>query len=168
MNISIIKQVPPESVGGKILFVGTDGKFYNAKGKHIKHTFSPAMQHHKGGSAYPKMRQYLNRLCHHLVWETFVGPRHKGYEIDHINGDKMNWSLDNLEEVTKEENDRRGLYLRLLRAKGFNPKDYQPENIKAFFILRRGYTKDEFLALDREEIANMLKKSVNKNAWREP
>ena len=117
MYIPIIKQVPPESVKGKILFAGTDGKFYNAAGKELKPCFNAAMRsckpNHHGG--YPTMRHFGNRLCHHLVWETFVGPRKKGMEIDHINGNKMDWSLDNLRQITPMENVRCARYLRELR-----------------------------------------------------
>lgn len=81
-------------------------------------------------SAYPGMVNFSNRLCHHLVWETFVGPRTKGLEIDHINGNKLDWSLANLEEVTPAENRRRAKYLRALRqliplhAQTFTREDY--------------------------------------------
>ena len=68
------------------------------------------------------MRGYANRLCHHLVWETFVGPRTPGMEIDHINGDKMNWSIDNLQEVTPAENRKRARILRVLRSIGRDPR----------------------------------------------
>ena len=129
----IIKQVPPESVGGKTLFAGTDGKFYSAKGRELKPCFNPGMQNHNGGSAYPKMRQFANRLCHHLIWETWVGPRTPGMEIDHVNGDKMNWSLDNLEEVTPAENRKRAKLLRILRSNGRDPKQMTRDELQAIF-----------------------------------
>jgi hypothetical protein len=132
MNIPIIKQVPPESVKGKILFAGTDGRFYNAAGQELKPTFSPAMRSNRPNmhSAYPKMRSFGNRLCHHLIWETFVGPRTPGMEIDHINGNKLDWSLDNLRQITPMENVRCARYLRELRKLipnhwlTFQTKDY--------------------------------------------
>ena len=133
MNIPVIKQVPPELIGGKILYCSDHGKFFSAQGRELKPTFNPGMQNHKGGSAYPKMRQFSNRLCHHLVWETFVGPRTKGLEIDHINGDKMNWSLANLEEVTPAENRKRAVILRAMRACGNDPKNHTPEYLKRIF-----------------------------------
>lgn len=37
---------------------------------------------------------------HKVMWETFVGPRKRGYDIDHIDGDKNNNCLSNLREVT--------------------------------------------------------------------
>ena len=114
VRLPIIKQVPPERVGGKILFVGTDGRFYNAKGRELKPHFNQAMQRRKKGD-YPCMSNFCNRLCHHLVYETFVGPRTKGMEIDHINGNKLDWSLDNLQEVTPAENRKRARILRIMR-----------------------------------------------------
>lgn len=130
MNVPIIKQVPPERVGGKTLFVGTDGRFFNANGRELKPCFNPGMQRHKGGSAYPKMIYYANRLCHHLVYETFIGPRTPGMEIDHINGNKFDWSLANLQEVTPEENRKRARILRIIRkcAIADNTPELLPEN----------------------------------------
>ena len=135
MNIPIIKQVPPESVKGKILFAGTDGKFYNAGGKELKPHFTPAMRTkcYGGSPAYPCMCHFGNRLCHHLIWETFVGPRTKGMEIDHINGNKLDWSIDNLEEVTPAENRRRAKILRAMRAVGLDPRTYSREELLANF-----------------------------------
>lgn len=46
----------------------------------------------------------LNRYIHRLVWETFVGPIPEGYEINHIDHDKANNALSNLEVVTHSEN----------------------------------------------------------------
>ena len=135
MTIPIIKQVPPESVGGKILFAGTDGKFYNASGRELKPHFSPSWQKNRPNmhSAYPQMTNFAARLCHHLMWETFVGARTKGFEIDHINGNKMDWSLDNLEEVTPAENRKRAKLLRILRSLGRDPKQMSREELLSIF-----------------------------------
>ena len=135
MTVPINKQVPPESVGGKILFCGTDGRFYNAAGRELKPNYGPASQRRRPNmhSAYPAMRNYANRLCHHLVWETFVGPRTPGMEIDHINGDKMNWSIDNLQEVTPAENRKRARILRVLRSIGREPKLMSREELLEIF-----------------------------------
>ena len=147
MQIPIIRQVPPESVGGKTLFAGTDGKFYNAAGKELKPTFSPSSQRNRPNmhSAYPNMRQFGARLCHHLIWETFVGPRTPGMEIDHVNGDKMNWSLENLEEVTPAENRKRAVILRAMRktAQWDNRPDLLPEN-RSIEELKNIFNKYEF------------------------
>lgn len=131
----IIKQVPPESVGGKTLFAGTDGKFYSAKGRELKPSFSPSQLISRPNmhSGYPCMRSFGSRSCHTLIWETFVGPRTPGMEIDHINGDKMNWSLDNLEEVTPTENRKRAILLRELRRNGRDPKQMTRDELQTIF-----------------------------------
>ena len=42
-------------------------------------------------------------LLHQLVARAFIGPAPPGKEVNHIDGDRMNASLDNLEYVTKSE-----------------------------------------------------------------
>ena len=135
MQTPIIRQVPPESVKGKTLFAGTDGKFYNAKGRELKPHFNPACRVSRPNmhSAYPSMRNFCNRLCHHLIWETFVGPRTPGMEIDHINGNKLDWSLDNLEEVTPAENRKRAKLLRCLRSVGRDPRQMSRDELLHIF-----------------------------------
>lgn len=134
MNVHIIKQVPPESVGGKTLFAGADGKFYSAQGRELKPSLvrrqtSPSSH----GGDYPMMRNFQHRLCHHLIWETFVGPCTPGMEIDHINGNRLDWSLRNLDEVTPAENRKRAKILRILRASGIDPFTVGNDNLKALF-----------------------------------
>ena len=124
------KQCPPELIDGKILWGHPDGYFLNARGQKVKHDFGPAMQKNEGGSKYPKMRSYGNKLCHHLMYEAFYEPRKKGMEIDHLNGNKLDYRPSNLQEVTPAENDRRIPYLRALReaipmhAQTFQREDY--------------------------------------------
>ena len=54
-------------------------------------------------------------------------------KIDHINGDKMDWSLANLEEVTPAENRKRARILRAMRACNNDPKQYTQARLKAIF-----------------------------------
>ena len=140
-----IKQVPPESVGGKILFAGTDGKFYNAQGRELKPLIIEPRNRKCCHSRYPFMRDFKARLCHHLIYETFVGPRTKGMEIDHINGNKMDWSLDNLQEVTPAENRKRARILRILRrcAEMDNDPSQLPEN-RSRAVLLEIFAKYQF------------------------
>lgn len=46
-------------------------------------------------------------LVHVLVMLAFVGPTPHGYEIDHLDNDPMNNRLDNLEYVTRSEQQKR-------------------------------------------------------------
>ena len=53
---------------------------------------------------------------HRIVTETFIGSVPEGYDVDHIDGDKSNNSVTNLEIVTHQENMRR--YYERRRASG--------------------------------------------------
>ena len=64
---------------------------------------------------------------------TWIGPRPQGYEIDHLNGDILNWSADNLQYVTPEENRRRAVILRELRANGTDPAQLSREQLISLF-----------------------------------
>lgn len=41
---------------------------------------------------------------HIKMWEIWKGPRKKGFVINHIDGDRSNCAIWNLEEVTQKEN----------------------------------------------------------------
>ncbi len=137
---TIVKKCPTI----KPLYCSKDGRFFSVHNMQItdegcimqelKPNDNPASTYaHKGGSAYARMRHFGNRLCHHLIWETFVGPRTKGMEIDHINGDKLDWSLVNLEEVTPAENRKRAKILRAMRKAGTDPTTIPQSRLKAIF-----------------------------------
>ena len=140
-NGTIVKKCPTV----KPLYCSKDGRFFSVHNMQItdggcimhelKPRFSPSSQKNRPNmhSSYPNMRDFGARLCHHLIWETWVGQRTKGMEIDHINGDKMNWSLDNLEEVTPEENRKRAVLLRELRRNGRDPKRMTRDELQAIF-----------------------------------
>jgi len=136
------RPVPLESTGRKVLWAHKDGYFLNAQGQKLIHTFSPACQKRRPNmhSAYPKMRYYGSKLCHHLMYEAWYGARTKGMEIDHINGDKLDYRPSNLQEVTPAENRRRAKILRAMRAVGLDPRTYSREELLAIF---QKYTIEE-------------------------
>lgn len=55
-----------------------------------------------------KNRKYKTLRIHRLVVEAFIGPIPKGYEINHIDEDKKNNCLSNLEIVTRRQNMNHG------------------------------------------------------------
>ena len=73
------------------------------------------------------------------MYEAFYGPRTKGMEIDHLNGDKLDYRPSNLQEVTPAENRRRAKILRAMRAVGLDPRTYSREELLANF---KKYTID--------------------------
>ena len=94
------------------------------------------------GSQYPIMRHFGCINCHILMALTWIGPRplyqtpdgrKLPMEIDHLNGDKMNWSLDNLQYVTPSENRKRARLLQVLRSIGRNPLHMSREELLEIF-----------------------------------
>lgn len=55
--------------------------------------------------ASPKRHKRV--LVHRLIYETFKGRIPKGMQVDHIDGDKQNNALNNLQILTPEENIRK-------------------------------------------------------------
>lgn len=63
-----------------------------------------------------RSRKTISRTVHKLVVETFIGPVPKALQIDHINGDKTDNRLCNLEIVTSSANNKRAYDLGLKKG----------------------------------------------------
>ena len=129
------KQVPPELIGGKILWAHPDGYFLNASGNKLEHTLSPSQYTNKSnhGHAVPTMRHFGSKSCHSLMCITFHGPRPQGYECDHLNGVITDYRASNLQWVPPAENRRRAKILRAMRAAGLDPSTYSRDELLAIF-----------------------------------
>ena len=129
------KQVPLDLTGGKVLWAHKDGYFLNAYGQKVKHNYSLAMQtsDYTHGGAYPNLTHFCCKNCHVLMCTTFHGPRPLGYECDHINGNKLDYSASNLQWVTRAENRRRAKLLRIIRSIGRNPAEMSTEELLRIF-----------------------------------
>ena len=116
------KQVPPDFIGGKILWGHPDGYFLGAQGQKLQHTYSPAQhaKQTKRGYYAPFMRHFGCKNCHVLMALAFYGPRpifigkngnpYVG-EVHHLINDPLDYKPANLlcwlDRPTHREADRR-------------------------------------------------------------
>ena len=96
------------------------------------------------GVDHPQMRNWGCQYCHCLVYEAWIGERHyPEKQIDHKNGNSLDYSPDNLEEVTPSENNWRSFHvLRPLRAKVINPATYTGHQMDHWFEIVRFLDKE--------------------------
>ena len=126
------KQCPTD----KPLYCTRDGHFFSLTKfglREVKPCFAVPRDPRVCHTRYPFMRQFGNRTCHMLMALTWIGPRPEGYEVDHLNGDMLDWSTDNLEYVTPTENIKRAKLLRVLRSIGRDPRKMSREELQTIF-----------------------------------
>ena len=115
----------------KPLYCSRAGKFYSVHNAILttrRCTFTNGT-----GTHYHFMRNFQNKHCHFLVAAAWFGSRPEGMVIDHLNGDILDWSADNLEYVTPAENNKRAKLLRVLRSTGRDPKQMSREELLSIF-----------------------------------
>lgn len=142
----------------KVLYSSCDGRFFVRKKDgwskleptttclYDKHPGKPRPKAAGGGTNKAYMRNFNSSACHRLVayaWcehpsEAKCDPEwYKRYEVDHLNGDRSNWTADNLQWVTPQENRRRAQIMRKLRKLGIDPKLVYIRNLKGIYGLEQ-------------------------------
>ena len=98
INNEIWKEIPLELTNNKKgYFISSCARFKNTKG----HIFSD----YKYSSGYKRLRIGNNKyLLHRLVAITFIPNLENKEQVNHIDGNKLNNNLENLEWVTNTEN----------------------------------------------------------------
>ena len=110
------------------------------------------------------MRHFSKINCHVLVYEAWIGERHYPLkEIDHKNGDVLDYSVDNLEEVTPPENSWRSIHvLKVLRAKNIDPTTYTGSQMDRWFAIFRQLERDDIKPSDlsQSQLTNLFINSL--------
>ena len=77
--------------------------------------------------------RHTSPLCRRAASDATVLP--KAWEVDHLNTDHKNWTADNLQWVTADENRRRAKIARRMRKIGLDPKLLTPTLCKGIYTL---------------------------------
>ena len=96
----------------------------------------------KDGNSYymVALQRPSNKLVHRVVWETFNGPVPEGYQIDHINDNR----LENLQLLTIKENSQKNHRCNALHN-AFVNKARSEFGLKFFEIYGHSKTEDPLL-----------------------
>lgn len=111
------------------MYIATScGEVIGKRGRVLKQILKPnGYLHFSRSEGYGNPQQ---TLTHRFVWEHFNGPIPKGLVVDHVDGDRLNNRLENLQVITCRENIRKGLGTKLSIS--------QVSEIKARLPLERG------------------------------
>jgi len=141
-----VKLCPLDRTKGKPIYCSRQGQFFSYCLHRNPHSYlrkrmlreikpqTNRGQRKAHGPKYPCLgSNYGSPYCHILMALTWFGPIPEGHQVDHINGDILNWSVENLEIVTPAENVKRAKLLRVLRSVGRDPKQMRQTELLAIF-----------------------------------
>ncbi len=116
------KQAPLDYMNGRITYVHPrTNTVLNQYGLQLTLELVPQERFMKTTTKYYRFcRERNHRLLAHAKYVTFIGPIPEGCVIDHIDGNPLNNSIDNLRAVLPEINARDGGFMRKLRNNGYN------------------------------------------------
>ncbi len=104
---------------------------------------------------------------HVLVAEHFIGPRPDGFQVNHIDGNKINNNVTNLEYVTQSENMKHAFRLGLQCNKGENHSQSKLTELDIIKIRRmrmKGFKNNEIAARFNVCVPT-ISKICNFKAW---
>ena len=141
-----VRLCPLEKTKGKALYVSADGRcfsFYRRVLRLVKPQADTSKTNRFNGhrkQKYLRMTSYGNILVHRavaLVWIAGLEPEQASHAeqmvVDHLNGITTDNRVENLQWVTRKENEKRAKLLRVLRSIGRNPKQMSREELLTIF-----------------------------------
>ena len=108
--------------------------------------------------------RHTSPLCRPAASDATVLP--KAWEVDHLNTDHKNWTADNLQWVTVEENRRRGKIARRMRKIGLDPKRLTPTLCRGIYSLPDGSIPqlvEQYLKICANDESQMLVENIRIN-----
>lgn len=130
-------------------YISQDGIAFNSK----KNSFQmrsicpkgyPVISYDRGKDKYDREHRFAPYRMHLSVWDVYHdNPRPDGYQIDHINGDKYDSSLKNLQLVDGRENIRRSREFQGSRNFGWKEKEIHV----ICFLMSKGLCRREIVRI---------------------
>ena len=103
--------------------------------------------HHEYVTAYNKISRGGSAFVHRIVYETFVGDIPEGMQINHLDGNKQNNKLDNLELCTASQNVQHafdtGLKRPLRGSEVTTSKVTEEQVLQMYGMFKLGYSNSE-------------------------
>lgn len=145
------------------------------KNSRIYRTKLKLMKIHVSNRGYPAVRLTVNNksrvhLVHRLVATTFIENRENKPYVNHIDGNKTNNNLSNLEWTTPTENSHHSWEIGLSKpTKGMRHYSAKLDDEKVVYI-RKAFKNKEKSIIELAEIFNITPQSVgaviNRKTWR--
>lgn len=144
-----------------------DGKIFKISGTEMKQ-YTTKFGYKRTALRRNKVRKHL--YVHRLVCEAFIGPLPHGLQVDHINGNRTDNTLENLRYVTAKENinHKKDLGTAFVGEKHFGAKLTD----KAVEYIRSKYVRHSYHKSNARELADKfgvtksnIIKIVNMHHW---
>lgn len=97
---------------------------------------------------------------HRLIYENFVGEIPDGKEIDHVDGDTSNNSIDNLQLLTPRNNK-----IKSIKGKDIYWRDYRDEFIEHYKKLRSYKKVAKIYGINQNIVHRVIKDVFHKIDW---
>jgi len=118
-------------VGFEDYLINRNGDIWSTKSNKIL-----KQQINSGGYKFILLSKHF-RFVHRLVYETWIGEIKNGYTIDHIDENKQNNNVSNLQQLTRSENTLKFNEIRF--RKKYKIRGYvKIENFDSYFINSKG------------------------------
>ena len=132
----------------------------NQFGQQLSLQIVPFEKFRKTTTRYLKFnRGHGHKYLAYVKYVTFVGPVPPGFQIDHIDGDTMNNSINNLRAVPAAINYRDAGFLRKLRNKGIKPTEFRG-CLLAYYVrmaeFKSTHTRWQYDRLTRDDLMRLL------------
>lgn len=158
-----------DALGTKFVVLGVD--YYADRNGVITNRYGKIMTRYIDGKGYPYIVVHRNGirkkiLVHRIMAELFVPNPSNLPQVNHIDGDKENSSISNLEWVTASENQLHSRYI-LKNKAGFNDTPVMCIETGAEYISTRdAWRKTGINYAHISECANGKRKSAGGYHWR--